>query len=173
MKILILMLSVLASSLSVFASDVDTKILIDGSVARCHSKSDIGQRSYHLKAIDMTDRHITMKLTTYVCASTNGELNLLVDWPLEAPYVYTNKSKTLSYEYPSAHLAVLNTEGTQLLQKINVDTSSSSQLFTIDTQTLRARVFDISLVSFEVIKVNNKIIDQGIRPSGTYRITIK
>lgn len=148
-----------------------TDILPNGSVARCHETGDAGTRAYRLAIKEISATSLALQIDTLVCLHLEGKMTL-VPYALSEKQVYKNNGHVISYENIEASLAITNTEATALLARITLDTTKFSQEVTLDLQALRARVFDVSLQFLEVIRIDGKVADQGMRANGTYRITL-
>lgn len=146
-------------------------ILPNGSVARCNEGGDAGSRAYRLAVKDVTTTGLTLQVDTLVCMRLEGKMTL-VPYALSEKQVFKNNGHVISYENIEASLAITNTEATQLLARITLDTSKFSQEVVLDANVLRATVFDVSLQFLEVIRIDGKVVDQGMRANGTYRINL-
>lgn len=146
-------------------------VLPNGSVVRCHETGDAGTRAYRLTVKDLAPTALTLQVDTLVCLRLEGKMTL-VPYALAEKQVYKNNGHVISYENIEASLAITNTEATALLARVNLDTTKFSQEVTLNLQTLRARVFDVSLQFLEVIRIDGEAVDQGMRNSGTYRINL-
>lgn len=146
-------------------------VLPNGSVARCHEGGDAGTRAYRLAVKDISTTSLTLQVDTLVCLRLEGKM-ALVPYALSEKQIYKNNGHVISYENIEASLAITNTDATALLARVTLDTSKFSQEVTLDLQVLRTRVFDVSLQFLEVIRIDGKVVDQGMRANGTYRITL-
>lgn len=163
-------LLVSAISAQAFQSPI-SDILPNGSVARCHETGDAGARAYRLAIKEISATSLTLQVDTLVCLSLEGKMTL-IPYALSEKQVYKNNGHVISYENIEASLAITNTEATALLARVTLDTAKFSQEVTLDLQTLRARVFDVSLQFLEVIRIDGEVVDQGMHTNGTYRITL-
>ena len=155
------------------AKTVNNHILIDGSVARCAERADLGMRAFRLSVVDSQKHTTVMLVESLVCVAANGKM-IHVPYALGQSFEYRNDAgRTLSYEYKKAQIVVLNTEATAVLQAIALDSSLTNQEITINHTAFKATVFDVSLQAVETIKVDGKLLDQGLVHGGSYRITIK
>lgn len=159
-----------AISAQAFQSPI-SDVLPNGSVARCHETGDAGLRAYRLAVKEISATALTLQVDTLVCLRLEGQMTL-VPYALAEKQVYKNNGHVISYENIEASLAITNTEATALLARVTLDTAKFSQEVTLDLQALRARIFDVSLQFLEVIRIDGKVVDQGMRANGTYRISL-
>lgn len=156
---------------TITAQAQSSNVLLDGSVARCEEGGDAGARAYRLKVKENTATTLTLQFDALVCKKINKKMTL-VPFALGEKQVYQNEGHTIVYKNSQARLAITNTEGTVLLETITLDVNKTSQDVTLNTQTLRARIFDMHLQVLEVITVDGHFSDQGLRAGGTYRIRL-
>lgn len=147
-------------------------ILPNGSVARCNEGGDAGSRAFRLAIKNVSATSLTLQVDTLVCLRLEGKMSL-VHYALSEKQVYKNNGHVISYEYGNASLAVTNTDATHLLDVINLDSTKFTQEVTLDIQRLPSLVFDVGLQMLEVIKIDEKVVDQGMRSSGSYRINLQ
>lgn len=147
-------------------------ILIDGSVVRCIDMQDFGQRAFKIKIKEVLTGAIRLQIHNLVCINNQGQM-AHIPYALSRPFAYEKNGRTLSYEYSKAQVVVLNTEATKLLQKHEINPNLSSQEVVIYTDYLATDIFDISLQALEVIKVDKKVLDQGMTFWGSYRIRLQ
>ena len=159
-----------AISAKAFQSPI-SDVLPNGSVARCHESGDSGLRAYRLAIKEISATALTLQVDTLVCLRLEGQMTL-IPYALAEKQVYKNNGHVISYENIEASLAITNTEATALLARVTLDTTKFSQEVTLDLQALRTRVFDVSLQMLEVIRIDGKVVDQGMRANGTYRVTL-
>lgn len=163
--------AVLVSVVHTQAFSAISDILPNGSVARCHEGGDAGSRAYRLTIKDATATSLTLQVDTLVCLRFEGKM-ALIPYALAEKQVYKNNGHTISYENIDASLAITNTEATALLARVTLDTTKFTQEVVLDMKVLRTRVFDVSLQFLEVIRIDGKVVDQGMRANGTYRVTL-
>lgn len=172
LKNFVISAALLVSAISAQASQYPiSDILPNGSVARCNETGDVGTRAYRLAIKEITATSLTLQVDTLVCLRLEGKMTL-APYALSEKQVYKNNGHVISYENIEASLAITNTEATALLARVTLDTAKFSQEVILDLQTLRARVFDVSLQFLEVIRIDGEVVDQGMRTNGTYRITL-
>lgn len=147
-------------------------ILPNGSVARCKEGGDTGSRAFRLTIKDLSPASLTLQVDTLVCLRLEGKMTL-VNYALSEKQIYRNNGHVISYEYGNASLAVTNTDATHLFDRINLDSTKFTQDVTLNIQALPALIFDVSLHMLEVIKIDDEIVDQGMRANGSYRINLQ
>lgn len=151
---------------------VNSDVLPNGSVARCKEGGDTGTRAFRLTVKEVAVTTLKLQVDTLVCIRLEGKM-ALVPFALSEKQVFKNNGHVISYENIEASLAITNTEATALLDRVFLDLTQFSQEITLHTDKLRTRVFDVSLQSLEVIRIDGKAVDQGMRFSGSYRISLQ
>ena len=154
------------------AKSAHQHILIDGFVARCIDMQDFGQRAFTIKVTEVVTGAIRLRIDNLVCINNQGQM-AQIPFALSRPFGYEKNNRTLSYEYSKAQAVVLNTEATKLLQKHEINPNLSSQKVVIYSDYLGTDIFDISLQALEVIKLDKKVLDQGMTFWGSYRIRLQ
>lgn len=173
LKNLVITAAILISAATVQALPIAiSDILPNGSVARCKEGGDAGTRAFRLTIKEVTLAALTLQVDTLVCLRLEGKMTL-VHYALSEKQVYRNNGHVISYEYGNASLAVMNTDATHLFDRINLDSTKFTQDVTVNIQTLPSLIFDVGLQMLEVIKIDDKIVDQGMKASGSYRINLQ
>ncbi len=173
LKNLVITAAILISAATVQALPTAVSdILPNGSVARCKEGGDAGSRAFRLTIKDLSAASLTLQVDTLVCLRLEGKMTL-VHYALSEKQVYKNNGHVISYEYGNASLAVMNTDATHLFDRINLDSTKFTQDVTLNIQAVPSHVFDVGLQMLEVIKIDDKIVDQGMKASGSYRINLQ
>jgi len=173
LKNLVITAAILISATTVQAVPTTiSDILPNGSVARCKEGGDAGSRAFRLTIKDMSPTSLTLQVDTLVCLRLEGKMTL-VHYALSEKQVYRDNGHVISYEYGNASLAVTNTDATHLFDRINLDSTQFTQDVTLNIQALPSHVFDVGLQMLEVIKIDDTIVDQGMKFSGSYRINVQ
>ena len=167
----ILVLISLSSMATVSLAKENLRIVQDGSVARCSDLSSEGHRAYRLTEVSSSATQINFKLETLQCVLNSTEtVTVLVPYALSKPVNYNYKSDTMSYEVSSSYLSVTNTDLTQELAQIPINSQLSSQSVMIDRKLIEEKQIDVTVMGLELIKKNNQFFDQGLIFGGHFRI---
>jgi len=158
------------------ASDLNQVILLDGSVARCSLREDIGNRIYRLTVKSVTSDLSDLTVESLVCSETKAGFTLSGQ-TLTQSETYAKKGSVLVNDFSSPVLQVTNTEGTRELAKLQLNADVAVQTVQLDLQQLknitsRAKV-DITLQMIKTVTVNGKFLDERIVSGGHYRINIR
>lgn len=173
LKNFVVIMALFISATTAFATSQSiADILPNGSMTRCKEASHAGARSFQLTVTDITPTLLTLNVETFVCMHIEDSMTF-VHYSLAEKQTFKNNGHTISYENIEASLAITNPEATAVLDRVYLDRSKFSQTVTIDTAALSTSVFDVSLQRLEVIKIDDKPVDQTVRASGSYRITLK
>lgn len=172
MKNIFIILILIFASIISEAKTAHQHILIDGSVARCIGMQDFGQRAFKIKVTEVLTGAIRLRIDNLVCIDNQGQM-AYIPYALSRPFAHERNGRTLSYEYSKAQVVVLNIEATKLLQMREINPNLSFQKVVIYTDYLGTDIFDISLQALEVIKIDKKVLDQGMTTWGSYRIKLQ
>lgn len=172
LKNIVIIATTLISTMTAEALPLIRGVLPNGSVARCKEGGDAGTRAFRLTIKETTFSDLTLQVDTLVCLHYQGKMTL-VPYALSEKQVYKNNGHVISYEYGNVSLAVTNTDATDLFDRIALDSTKFSQDVKVNLLMLPAPIFDVSLQMLEVIKIDDKIVDQGIRANGSYRIDLQ
>lgn len=172
LKNIVIIAATLISTVTVQALPAVRGIIPNGSAVHCKEMADSGLRAFRLSIKETTFSALTLQVDTLVCLRYEGKMTL-VPYALSEKQVYKNNGHVLSYEYGNASLAVTNTDATNLFSRIDLDATKFSQDVKVDLLLLPALIFDVSLHMLEVIKIDDKIVDQGMKANGSYRIDLR
>lgn len=172
LKFLAIISLALVSTISAQAtSNPGIDILPNGSVARCSEGGDAGSRAYRLSLKEASENSLVLQIDTLICLRLEDKMTL-IPYALSEKQTFKNNGHVIVYENIEASLAITNTEATALLARVTIDTTKFSQEVMLDLKALRFPAFDINLQFLEVIRIDGKVVDQGMRNNGTYRITL-
>ncbi len=168
----LLMMSLISIFTVVTQAETSIPVMMDGSVAACHSSENVGNRAYRMTLITEVEGLPMLTIESLICKNIDNQFAWKwMDIGEELPYNFNGK--IVKKKIIDSKLQITDFEGTQVLELIPLETNLAVQTVILSDKVMNQKTVSLVLQNVTEITLKGEVIDTDYSSTGIFVLKIK